>query len=681
MRLFCPANAGDNTNEARPERSGGNGGIMSMEEIVWRPDKKIIREATLTAFMEALGVPDYETLQARADTELEWFNDALLKFIDYRFVEPYSAVVDQSDGPEHVRWCIDGTTNVAINACDKWMGTPTETKPAIAWSGEDGSTRTWIYGDLHRETAKLAGALLKLGIGPGDVVAMYMPNIPEATAALLAVAKIGAIVMPLFSGFGADAIVTRLTDSGAIAVLTVDGAPRRGKVAGAKSVIDEAAKSVPHLKHVIVKRHVAADHDWVEGRDHWWEALTAAEDGTTPTRAMPADDPFLLVFTSGTTGKPKGVIHSHCGFPVKTVLDMSICMDLKHDDRILWMSDMGWLVGPIMVFGAFVVGATVVLVEGAPNYPEDDRMWRIVDEQQVTYLGLAPTIARSFMAAGRDVLEGKDFSSLRAFVSTGEAWNPDSWNWVFERVGKSKLPILNYSGGTEMGGLVSSTVIHPMKPCSFAGRVPGTGADVVDMEGNAVPAGTVGELVMRVPTIGLTRGLWQDEERYLDTYWRPIPGMWLHGDFAHRDADGFWFIQGRSDDTLKIAGKRTGPAEIESLLLGTGLLKEAAAIGAPDPIKGTAIVCVCVPTDGAGGAGGLAAIADALTAAVVTGLGAPFRPKEIVFTDDLPKTRNMKVMRRIVRAVYLGKDTGDTSSLVNPEAVEALRQKMSAAAG
>ena len=657
---------------------------MSNDEIVWRPSEHVVKDATLTAFMAALGVPDYDTLQRRADAEPEWFNDALLKYIDYRFVEPYTAVLDASDGPEHVRWCVGGMTNVAINACDKWLGTPSESKPAVSWVGEDGSTAVWSYGDLHRETAKLAGGLLKLGIGQGDVVAMYLPNIPEATAALLAVAKIGGIVMPLFSGFGADAIVTRLNDSDAVAVLTVDGAPRRGKIAGAKAIIDEAAKSAPSLKHVIVKHHPDAPPelagDWRDGRDHWWDELTADQDGSTPTRAVPADDPFMLVFTSGTTGKPKGVVHSHCGFPVKTVLDMGICMDLKPSDRIMWMSDMGWLVGPIMVFGALVVGATVVLVEGAPNYPQDDRMWRIVDEQQVSYLGLAPTIARSFMAAGRDVLEGKDLSSLRAFVSTGEAWNPDSWNWVFERVGKSKLPLLNYSGGTEMGGLVSSTIIHPMKPCSFIGRVPGTGSDVVDLEGNPVPAGTVGELVMKVPSIGLTRGLWRDEERYLDTYWRKIPGMWLHGDFASRDSDGFWFIHGRSDDTLKIAGKRTGPAEIESLLLGTGLLKEAAAIGAPDPIKGTAIVCVCVPKDAAGGddAGDPDVVAEALTQAVIKGLGPPFRPKAIVFTGDLPKTRNMKVMRRVVRAVYLGKDAGDTSSLVNPEAVAALKEKVSA---
>jgi len=656
---------------------------MDNDEIVWRPSSEVVRGATLTAFMEALGVPDYETLQRRADAEPGWFNDELLKFIDYRFVEPYSAVLDDSDGPEHVRWCIGGTTNVAINACDKWLGTPTETKPAISWEGEDGSLAVWSYGDLHRETAKLAGALLELGIGQGDVVAMYLPNIPHAAAALLAVAKIGGIVMPLFSGFGADAIVTRLNDSEAVAVLTVDGAPRRGKVAGAKSVIDEAAKSAPSLKHVIVKRHVTAPHEWVEGRDHWWDDLAAAQDGTTPTRAVPADDPFLLVFTSGTTGKPKGVVHSHCGFPVKTVLDMAICMDLKPDDRIMWMSDMGWLVGPIMVFGALVVGATVVLVEGAPNYPEGDRMWRVVDDQKVSYLGLAPTIARSFMAAEGDVLARHDLSSLRAFVSTGEAWNPDSWNWVFEKVGKSKLPLLNYSGGTEMGGLVSSTVIHPMKPCSFVGRVPGTGAEVVDMDGAPVPAGTVGELVMRVPSIGLTRGLWRDEDRYLETYWRKIPGMWLHGDFASKDADGFWFIHGRSDDTLKIAGKRTGPAEIESLLLGTGLLKEAAAVGAPDPIKGTAIVCVCVAKDdlGADGAREERAVADALSQAVVSGLGAPFRPKDIVFAGDLPKTRNMKIMRRVVRAVYLNEDPGDTSSLVNPDAVAALREKVGARAG
>ena len=644
---------------------------MSDAQIAWRPSAAFRKQANLVAFMKALDVPDYETLVRRSNAEPVWFYEQLISYIDYRFYEPYDAVIDESEGLPRVRWCLGGTTNVVLNCLDKWRDGERWHEPAIRWEGEDGAQAHWSLARLDSETCVLASGLRKLGIGPGDVVGMYLPNLPQAAVALLAVAKIGGIVLPLFSGFGPDAVATRLADSGAIAVLTVDGSARRGRTVGAKSVIDEAAPQVPTLKHVVVLRHRAAPMDWVEGRDHWWDELTKTADLQAPTEPMQADAPFLLVYTSGTTGKPKGVIHSHCGFPIKTILDLGICMDLKPEDRIMWMSDMGWLVGPLLVFGALTVGATIVLVEGAPDYPEPGRMWRLVDDHKVSYLGVAPTVARAFMAQDGDALAGRDLSSLRVFVSTGEPWNPDSWLWMFERVGKSRVPLLNYSGGTEVGGILSSTVIHPMKPCSFAGPIPGTGADVVDTEGNSVPPGTVGELVMRRPSIGLTRGLWNDDERYLETYWRVLPGMWVHGDFASIDEDGMWYVHGRSDDTLKIAGKRTGPAEIESLLLATGRLREAAVVGAPDAIKGTAIVCVCVP---AAGVQAGESLAEELSGAVVKGLGPPFRPKSVVFAGDLPKTRNMKIMRRVVRAVYLGEDPGDLSSLVNPDSVENLKR-------
>jgi len=421
----------------------------------------------------------------------------------------------------------------------------------------------------------------------------------------------------------------------------------------------------------VVLNHLQTGHDWKEGRDHWWHELTAgapADVAAVPTEPMPADDPFLLMFTSGTSGKPKGVVHSHCGFPVKTALDLSICMDLKPDDRFLWMSDMGWLVGPLLVFGGLLVGCTVVLAEGAPNYPEPDRLWRLVERHRVSYLGLAPTVARLSMSLPDETLAERDLSSLRVMISTGEPWTPEAWHWTFERIGQRRVPLLNFSGGTEMGGILTGTVIHPLKPCAFAGPVPGTGADIVDAEGASVAAGVTGELVMRTPSIGLTRGLWHDHERYLQSYWSRLPNLWVHGDFASRDADGMWYVHGRSDDTLKIAGKRTGPSEIEALLMATGLLQDAAAIGIPDPIKGTAVVCVCVARPDAD----QGAAAKALSAAITAGLGGAFKPAAVVFVADLPRTRNMKVMRRVVRAAWLGEEPGDLSTLVNPESVQAI---------
>ncbi|MGE0767697.1 MAG: AMP-binding protein [Hyphomicrobiaceae bacterium] len=647
---------------------------MGDPEFAWRPTPEVIAGANLTKFIAACGVADHEALLRWSIDEPDAFYEALLKHIDYRFFEPYTRVMDASRGIEHIAWCVDGRTNVVLNCLDKWMGTPTAHKTVLEWLGENGDRRSMTYAELHDEVSRLAAGLRRLGIGPGDVVAIYLPNVPEAAVSLLAVPKIGAIVLPLFSGFGAEAVASRLNDAGAKAVITVGGSYRRGKVVAAKAVIDEVFEDVPTLDHVIVARRADVAVTWTEGRDHHWHEVTAAAGPGTETAVMAADAPFMLVYTSGTTGKPKGVVHTHCGFPVKTALDMGICMDFKASDRVLWMSDMGWLVGPILVYGTTLMGGTMMLAEGTPDYPRSDRIWQIVSDHRVSYLGIAPTIARTFMADPTFEAARYDLSSLRIFVSTGEAWTTDAWFWLFEKIGKSRVPIINFSGGTEMGGIVTSVVTQPIKPGSFTRPVPGTDAAVLDEHGREAAPGQVGELVMRRSPIGLTQSLWRDDARYLASYWSTWPGVWHHGDFAMKDADGYYYILGRSDDTLKIAGKRTGPSEIEGLALSTGLIKEVAAIGVPDPVKGTAIVCVCVLRIGVAEPEARRIIGDA----VVAGLGTAFRPKSVVLCEDLPKTRNMKIMRRVVRAALLGLDLGDLSSLVNPEAVDALTAKRDA---
>ena len=643
-----------------------------MDDFVWKPTEAIRSSANLTDFMRAVGVADYQTLVHRADTEPEWFHSHLIQYLGLRFEHPYTQIIDESAGLAHVKWCVGGTTNVVTHCLDRWRATDTERKEALVWEGEDGTVQRYQYHELDRDVSCLAGGLQQLGVGSGDVVGIYLPNLPEAVVALLAVARIGAVALPLFSGFGVDALVSRLEAGSACAIITVDGSMRRGKPVSAKSVVDEALCALPQIKHVIVVRNLSSQVQWQVGRDVWWHELITDAKPVTASVALDSEAPLLLIYTSGTSGKPKGVVHSHCGFALKVGLDLGICMDFKASDRILWMADMGWLVGPILVFGALFLGGTIVLAEGAPDYPQPDRMWRLIDDHAVSYLGIAPTLVRALMQLDEGLLARHDLSSLRVFTSTGEPWTRDAWLWLFKRVGRGRIPLLNYSGGTEVGGIVVATVIHPLKPCAFSGPVPGTGADIVDQCGNTLAPNEVGELVMRRPSVGLTRGLWKDEARYLDTYWNVIPEMWVHGDLASIDEDGVWYVHGRSDDTLKVAGKRTGPAEIESLLLATGLVSEAAAVATPDHAKGSAILCFCVLAPRVAAA---EQIEHALVDAVVTGLGAPFRPKQIIFVPALPKTRNMKIMRRLLRGVWHDESLGDLSSLVNPESLDAIKAR------
>jgi acetyl-CoA synthetase len=375
----------------------------------------------------------------------------------------------------------------------------------------------------------------------------------------------------------------------------------------------------------------------------------------------------MVIYTSGTTGRPKGAVHTHAGFPVKAAQDMAFGTDVHPGDIIYWMTDMGWMMGPWLVFGSLILGGTFLIYDGAPDYPGPDRLWSMVERHKISTLGLSPTLVRALIPHGEAPFKDHDLSSLRFFASTGEPWNPDPWLWLFEKAGGGKRPIINYSGGTEIsGGIVMGNPILPLKPCAFSAPCPGIAADVFDEHGNSV-RNQVGELVIKAPWIGMTRGFWKDPERYEETYWARWPGIWVHGDFAAVDADGMWYILGRSDDTIKVAGKRLGPAEVESVLVSHPAVMEAAAIGVPDPIKGNAVVVFCVlgPQDSPS-----EALRAEFKELVVASLGKPLAPREVLFVSDLPKTRNAKVMRRMIRAAYLGEEPGDTSSLVNPEAVE-----------
>ena len=636
-------------------------------EFVWEPTSTHIQRSNLKRFMDLHHIVDMDELQRRSTGNVAWFTEAVLQFLDIRFSQPYSQVVDLSRGIARPRWCVDGHLNIATNCVDKWAEDETSRgRVAIVWEGEEGSTRQLTYGQLAEQVNQCVNALRSLELKKGDGIGIHMPMTPEICVALLAIAKLGGIIIPLFSGFGPGAISTRLNDPGARALFTTDGMFRRGKAVPLKPNADEAIRDVPTLEHVIVLQRAGNAVDMVRGRDHWWHDLIPHQPTTAAPAATLAEDVLMIIYTSGTTGKPKGAVHTHCGFPVKSAQDMAFGTDVQPGDLIQWFTDMGWMMGPWLLFGSTLLGASCFLYDGAPDFPDAGRLWAMVERHHITQMGISPTLIRSLIPHGDDVVTRHDRSSLYLFASTGEPWNPAPWHWLFNVVGEGTRPIINYSGGTEIaGGIVMGTPIQRLKATAFSAPCPGIAADVVDENGQSV-RNTVGELVIRAPWIGMTRGFWQDEQRYLDTYWARWPNVWVHGDWAAIDGDGQWYILGRSDDTVNVAGKRIGPAEMESVLVDHAAVAEAAAIGIPDEIKGSAIVCFCVlfpgyqPSD---------ALRNELKSKIATEMGKPLQPKEIWFVPDLPKTRSAKVMRRIIRSAYLGQDPGDTSSLLNPDAV------------
>ncbi len=544
-------------------------------------------------------------------------------------------------------------------------------RSAVVFEGEEGITRTLTYKELYKEVNKTANALRSLGLGKGDAIGLYMPMTPEIVIALLAIAKIGGIILPLFSGYGAGAIVSRLQDGNAKALFASDGSFRRGKPIEMKSIADEAAQQISTLKHIIVVKRTGQNIKMKAGRDHWWHELIDSQSDICETEKTSAEDPLMLIYTSGTTGKPKGALHTHCGFPVKAAQDMAFGTDVHAGDVIYWMTDMGWMMGPWQVFGSLLLGATMFLYDGAPDFPAPDRLWNLVEKHKINQMGVSPTLIRSLVTHGDEPFKKRDLSSIKCFASTGEPWNPVPWMWLFEHVGESKRPIINYSGGTEIsGGIVMGNFLLPLKPCAFSAACPGIAADVVDENGKPI-RNAVGELVIRAPWIGMTRGFWHDNQRYLDAYWSRWENVWVHGDFAAIDNDGLWYILGRSDDTIKVAGKRLGPAEVESILVRHDAIVEAAAIGIPHEIKGSELVLFAVAKSGVNAD---AALRQELHDMVVAEMGKALAPKKILFVSDLPKTRNAKVMRRMIRAAYLGLELGDTSSLVNPQAVEEIKK-------
>jgi acetyl-CoA synthetase len=641
------------------------------DAVVWRPSPEVAARARITHFLARHGVPSLAALQRRSIEEPEWFWDAVARDLELAWTTPYTRVLDLSAGVAWPRWFPGGRLNLAANCLDRHLDGPRRDAPALIWEGEDGATRTLTYAELAREVGRLAGALRAMGIGPGDTVGLFLPMCPEAAIALLAVARLGAVYVPCFSGFGAQAVASRLQGCAARLLITADGFTRRGQVVRMKETADAAVAASPSVGAVLVLRRLGGDIPWTPGRDRWWHETMATAPEAAPALPVEADHPCLVIYTSGTTGKPKGTVLTHGGFALKVASDMAYLFDVGAGDRVFWLSDLGWLMGPWLITGSLLLGATAVLFDGTPDHPAPDRLWALAARHRVTVLGLSPTAVRGLMPHGADWVQRHDLSALRILGSTGEPWNPAPYRWYFDTVGGGRLPVINYTGGTEIsGGILGCFPITPLKACAFTGPIPGMAADVYGDDGRPV-RGQVGELVVTRPWPGMTRGFWRDPQRYEETYWARWPEVWVHGDWAYIDEDGFWFLQGRSDDTLKIAGKRLGPAEVESVLVGHPAVAEAAVVGVPHAVKGEAVLGFVVLRAGHAAAEGLRA---ELTDRVAEAVGKALRPERVLFVRELPKTRSAKIMRRVIRATYLGQEPGDLSSLDNPGGVQAITE-------
>ncbi len=612
--------------------------------IAWEPSREWTERTNVWRFMRRLGFRDREEFLCWSRDRPEEFWREMMREAGIQWFEPYRRVMDLSRGPQWAEWFIGGKLNVAWNCLDRHP----DDAVACIWEGENGAVRTVTFGALRREAARVAGALRARGLHRGDRVALVMPMVPEVAGILYGCLKLGLVVVPIFAGFGSEAIAARLEDSGARAVFTADALERRGRMLPLKDKIPNAA---PEL--VVVLRYKGTPVSWNEGRDVWWEDFLAGQDPECGSLAVDSEERAFILYTSGTTGRPKGAVHTHAGCLAQMTKEILLAFDHQPADRFFWLSDIGWMMGPWSLIGNHNFGGTVFLYDGAPDYPGPDRLWQIVERHGITTLGISPTAVRMLMREGAP--ERYAMRTLRLLGSTGEPWDEKSWRWYFERVGKRRCPVINISGGTEIVGcFLFPLPIQALKPCSLGAPAPGMATEVFDEDGRPV-RGRKGYLVATRPAPSMTRGLWGDPKRYLGAYWSRWPGVWYHGDWASVDEDGHWFLHGRADETMNVAGRMVGPGEVESALMRHPEVAETAVVGAPDEVKGEAIVAFVVPRPGAHPE------PQALCAHVAEVLGAAFRPREAHLVDALPKTQSGKVLRRLLRKEYLGEAAGDVS--------------------
>lgn len=638
-------------------------------EPIWLPSADYVQRAELTALFRQLGTDEYRTLYRHSIARPDDYWQTVMRHLDIHWSRPYGTYVDLSAGLPFPRWFVDGRLNWVSTFLARAGARHLSNQPAVVSEREDGSTSTTTYAELALAVQKFASGLRDLGFARADRIGLLMPMGLEAVVSFLAISYIGAIAVPLFTGFGTDAVVARLSIAGARGLIAPAGFTRRGRRIDLGPLLREVVMRLPQLDLVLDDDGGASELPAHAS----WDAI-AAHDPDRPIEILDPNDPFMIVFTSGTTGAPKGTVHTHGGFPLKIAHDAIVHFDLRERDVWLWPADMGWVVGPITTIGALMRGATLVCYDGAPDVSGWNRHFRLVDKHRVTHYGASPTLIRAL--ASNIESRAREVTSLRILITAGEVIDPEHFIWFSQAFGAGRCPVINYTGGTEVSGaLLANVVVEPIFPSGFNAVSPAIELDVLGEDARPL-TDQVGELVIRKPFVGMTLPFWQDRERYLETYWSRWPDLWVHGDLALRRQDGVFFLLGRSDDTLKIAGKRLGPAEVEAIVLEHPDVAEAAAIGIADAAKGQKLVLFVVAADPAA-----PQLETELGARIEERLGKPFRPDRVHVVAQLPKTRNAKVMRRVVRRVYLGEPPGDISALENPAALDAIRAAMPAASG
>ena len=644
--------------------------MATTDQTIWQPRAEDLSDSNIARLMRRLGFTDYEAFYRFSIEQPAKYWKEVNNFCGIVWSKEYTQYIDTSQGVEFPNWFTGGELNW-VDTVLRWSEDPaTAQQPALIAEREQIPPEIVTFSELKIRVQNFAAGLSKLGIQRGDRVGLLIENGIEANVALLGLSYLGAIVVPLFSGFGVDAIVARLSSCTARMLIASTGFSRRGNFVDARAIVEAACQQLPTIERIIWK-HSPEGPPLKEGDLSWSVVATQTSGQHVPSARMSPDDPFMVIYTSGTTGKPKGPVHTHGGFPLKMAHDSNVHFDVRRGDVVCWPADMGWIAGPLVSTMALLNGATLVTYDGAPDYPDWTRMGKLIERYRVTVYGASPTLIRGYASHAAVALE-PDLSSIRLLITAGEPIDPVHFKWFETYFGHGTCPIINVTGGTEAScALLSSVVIKPIAAGSFNTASPSVMTDVVDAAGASVK-NEIGELSIRAPYVGMTRSFWNDDARYLDSYWRTIPGQWIHGDLALHDDQGYFYILGRSDDTLKIAGKRLGPAEVEEILLALKEVSEAAAIGVSDPSKGQKLVVFVIASPDYKGEA--AALEILIKDHVANRMGKPFRPSQVYIMKDLPKTRSQKVMRRLIRNIFMQEKLGDLSALNNPSAMEELQE-------